>query len=319
MRKTPGYYRIIQPLDALGLRGHQTAYGTRITPEWVRQAEVIVGQRVCLPGPSALWQKLSKQGRTLVYEVDDDLLGVHPSNTAAYRLYNRPEIRQNLIANARAASRVTVSTEPLAEVMRLFHDDVRVVPNAVPDWLLSHERPRNDRLTIGWGGSPTHQMDFDEVRGPLRQFLRRNPKVRFHCLGADYATGLKLPKGQADVTPWVPSVDGYLTAIDFDIAIAPLRPHRFNRAKSALKALEAAALGIPIVASAVYPYEHFVRHGETGFLVRRDHEWSKYLRELVGDEAMRLEMGRKARELASAHTVSVRAGEWEEALDAVLV
>jgi glycosyltransferase involved in cell wall biosynthesis len=112
----------------------------------------------------------------------------------------------------------------------------------------------------------------------------------------------------------VPSVDGFLRAIDYHVGIAPLRPHVFNQAKSALKAIECGALGIPIVASAVRPYEDYVWDGTTGYLVRRDHEWGACLRALTYEPDMRREMGMAARQQATAHTISRRAALWEKAI-----
>jgi glycosyltransferase involved in cell wall biosynthesis len=88
----------------------------------------------------------------------------------------------------------------------------------------------------------------------------------------------------------------------------------FNQAKSAIKATECAALGIPVVASAVRPYEDFIQHGVTGLLVHRDHEWGQHLRALVNDPAMRTEIGAAAREHARRHTVSAIAPLWEKAV-----
>ena len=68
-----------------------------------------------------------------------------------------------------------------------------------------------------------------------------------------------------------------------------------------------------MVASDCEAYRGFVRHGETGFLVRYDHEWGRYLRDLVNDEAMRAEMGAAAKRLAAEHTIQERYGAWEAA------
>jgi glycosyltransferase involved in cell wall biosynthesis len=80
-----------------------------------------------------------------------------------------------------------------------------------------------------------------------------------------------------------------------------------------VKALEMAALGIPCIASDVGPYSGFVRHGETGFLVRRPHEWARYLRQLL-DPVARQEMGDKARALAADYTIETNIELWEKAL-----
>jgi glycosyltransferase involved in cell wall biosynthesis len=95
--------------------------------------------------------------------------------------------------------------------------------------------------------------------------------------------------------------------------VIPLRPHVFNDSKSAVKALELAALGVPCIASNVGPYAGFVRHGETGFLASRRHEWHHYLQQLL-DPAVRKEMGAKARALATKNTIERNAHLWEKAL-----
>jgi glycosyltransferase involved in cell wall biosynthesis len=106
--------------------------------------------------------------------------------------------------------------------------------------------------------------------------------------------------------------------VDFDIGIAPLVPTVFAETKSHIKALEYAALGIPVVASDSAAYRDFVIDGVTGFLVKRDHEWARRLGELINDDAMRTEMGVKARELASQWTIQKGWQEWESAYASIL-
>jgi hypothetical protein len=80
-----------------------------------RIARSSLGQRVCQPGATIRWQQLVREGRcALVYEVDDDLLDVDPSNGPAWKVFGAPEIRANVIRNIEVAYLVTVSTEPLA-------------------------------------------------------------------------------------------------------------------------------------------------------------------------------------------------------------
>jgi len=109
----------------------------------------------------------------------------------------------------------------------------------------------------------------------------------------------------------------YYAKIDFDIGLAPLKATKFSAAKSAIKALEYAALGIPVVASDTPPYNDFVIDGVTGWLVRKDHEWAVRLRELINDEAMRTEMGTKAKEQASRHTIQEHWDDWATAYQGV--
>lgn len=310
------YYRCELPARALAARGHTTAANTIMPDQWLSTAEVIVGQRVCNPGSSLRWQQLAKEGRArLVYELDDDLLDVDPTNGPAWPFFSQPEIQSNIKRNIQVADLVTVSTEPLAERARQLHPNVVVLPNCVPAALLDVVRQRAQRFTVGWSGGMSHTLDLAEITGELRKFLRRNPNVGLHLMGGP-SDGFvaAMPAEQRRVTRWIASVEAFHAAVDFDVSLAPLRPSPFNSCKSALRCLEAAALGVPVVASDYGPYAAFVRHCETGLLARRPHEWGQHLRTLRDDTDLRAELGTKARALAEQFTIERNIELWERAL-----
>lgn len=321
-----GTIRMMQPLDALAESSDLTiGYDEKLNTKGY-MPKVLIGQRVCKNGPTNLWQHLASldgQRPKLVYELDDDLWNVDVSNAAAFEWFEKGfdrtsnayhEVKDNIAANIHVADRVTVTTPALAELVRKYNENVVIVPNRIPEWVLDWERPRRSRLTVGWMGSHTHSMDWAQAASPVSRFMKRNPKVGFHLIGGMYRDELNLPKEQIDYTSWVDGVENVWRAIDFDIALAPLRPHVFNQSKSNLKALEAAALGIPVIASDCGPYPDFVEHGKTGFLVKRDHEWGSFLRELVNDSDMRAEMGAAAKEKARQWTLEGNISEWHAAL-----
>ena len=309
------YFRLTLPLGELARRGHDTLVSTVMPDDWM-SADVIIGQRVCQPGATERWQQLARQGRSaMVLEIDDDLMDVDPSNGPAWGFFGRPDIRANIIRNIEVADLVTVTTEHLAELIRHRNPNVTVLPNCIPASLLDAPRcPGPKGVTVGWSGGASHQLDLAEAHSAVRQFLRRYPDVGLHVMGAagpDFHRGL--PAERVRTTGWIESVPAFHVAVDFDIALAPLRPSRFNRSKSAIRCLEAAALGIPVVASDFGPYAEFVQHGETGFLVRQPHEWSRHLRTLV-DPFTRREMGANAQKLAAEHTIESNIHLWETAL-----
>lgn len=309
-----GYYRIRLPLDTLPDDRWDVSYSTILPDTWRDDADVIIGQRVCKPGPSQLWREICRHRRvTAVYEVDDDLLNIDHTSDIAWSLYSQPEMRENLKRNAAAADLVTVTTEPLAAVMREYNPNVVVVPNYIPAFLLGVERPHDGLpVVVGYTSSATHDMDYATVHNQLRRFLGRHPNTLVHFIGSSYAG---LPPNRVLWTQFITPVPTYLRfLINLDIGIAPLRPHLFNRSKSHIKALEYAAVGVPAVVSAEPPYETFVRHGETGVLVRRDHEWASLLGQLAMDETLRTNMGQKARAHAAAWTIEGNIGRWEAAL-----
>lgn len=311
------YYRCELPASQLAERGHESMVNTIMPREWMNTADVIVGQRVSRSDASAIWQRLANEGRAkLVYEIDDDLLDIDHWNTQAHSFFGQPEIRANAIRNMEVADLVTASTEPLAEVLSKYNKNIAVLPNFIPAGLLDAPKAEGRKgVVIGWSGGASHKLDLAEVQSEVQKFVRRHPETSLHVIG-DAAASAQLTKGineRTRFTPWIESVPGFHAAIDFDIALAPLRPSKFNRSKSHIRPLEAAALGIPVIASDFGPYTEFVRHGETGLLVKRPHEWSRHLRQLL-DPSTRLEMGANARKLAEQHTIESNIELWEKAL-----
>ena len=57
-----------------------------------------------------------------------------------------------------------------------------------------------------------------------------------------------------------------------------------------------------------------MEHGKTGFLVKYDHEWTKYLHILSSDADLRRKMGEAAREKARAWTLEGTIDRWKAAL-----
>ena len=307
------FYRMKMPLDELAKHGHETRVGVVWAYDhgWDKP-DIVVGQRICQDGPSKTWQKRSDIYR--VYELDDDLLNLDPSNPG-YAFYEQAHIRANLKRNIQCADAVTVSTMQLAELVSKLNPRVYIVPNTVPKSLLEFERTTAPALTVGWAGSATHDMDWKEVSPHVKRFLHRNRDVQFHDIGEAYGSRFGLD-GRYRHTPWTDTVGALWSAIDFDIGLAPLRDHRFNRSKSPLKALEYAALGIPVIASDVGPYREFVAHYETGYLVKKDYQWGHYLHALARDPFLRKDMGRAARNLAWGYIIENWWTVWEAAYGA---
>lgn len=304
-----GMIRVLLPLDALrDLGGHEvsTSYGWTAGQDMADRAELLIGQRFDRLEAAAIWRRLAARHR-LVYEIDDDLWNVDPVNLQAQRL-RLPSAQDAVQASIEVADLVTVTTEPLAELVSKFNRNVVVLPNCIDGRALELERPRRERLVVGWAGGSSHLRDLAHVTQPLQRFQRRSPQVDFHMVGTDYR---KLMGLRGRHTPWEADLFTYYGTMDFDIGLAPLAPTVFNRSKSGIKAIEYMARGIPVIASDREPYRPIIRHGVDGFLVRLDHEWIKYLRELTYDRELRERMGRAARERVRRWTIQRRWKDWE--------
>lgn len=312
-----GYYRLRLPLDELAKHGHETACDSARSNIYAQGADLVVGQLIGgHTHPAEIhrwWRELSRHAR-LVYELDDDPFTIEAHNPAVAAYGN--ELSQDSITHCiQIADLVTVSTEPLAERIRKINPNVVVLGNRIDEHMLTIQRPRRDKLTIGWAGGASHLEDIKVCAHGLRKTLDHHRDVEAHFIGPDFTQLIRRPVRS---TPWCQSTTDYYKLIDFDIGLAPLVPTTFARAKSHIKALEYAALGIPVIASDVDPYRDFVIDGVTGWIARYEHQWATRLRELINDEAMRTEMGAKARAMAADWTIQKGWQEWESAYQSVL-
>lgn len=320
-----GWYRIVMPMTALAGHGHDTWHGPpqKFTSER-RAYPLIVSQRMDKYDALGDWRRLATPGRRLVYEIDDDVFNVTIENWMAYRIYSRPEVQEAVAVSAGIADMVTVTTEPLAEVMRKFSRNVRVLPNCVPDEIASFPAPwEQDRpgVTIGWTGGASHARDLAMIATPLRHVLERNPAASLHILGTDFRPTIGAAEDRMRFTEWIASdvtLAYYWALTAFDIGLAPLTGTTFDMSKSAIKALEYAALGIPVIASDCEPYRAFVADGVNGYLIRRKGDWAKRIAELVNDPDARHAMGAKGREMVTAgHTIGTGWRAWADAYESL--
>lgn len=321
-----GYYRIKLPLGELERHGHNVTVSNALARADAERADVIIGQRVVLKPISAIWQHIARgNGARLVYEVDDDLWNIAPDNPAS-KLFT-PDAVARITRNVEVAHAVTVTTPELAERIRPMNPNVFVLPNYVDESVLAveHADPGDvDPVRVGWQGSPTHERDFKQASPAIARLLRQSARAQFWTLGGNYLTKLEPgAKAQSDkifVAPWINNDWPlyYQRVSDIHVGLAPLVSSTFNSSKSHIKALEYAALGIPCIVSDEPPYRRFVQHGETGFIIQREYEWFKYMRDLVYDNELRQRMSATAHEYAFKHTIQRNAWRWEEALSSVL-
>jgi glycosyltransferase involved in cell wall biosynthesis len=313
-----GYYRYYLPFRYLA-RGtdHRILLpspGTKFIPdlEQIKEIDLLSGQRFVGPDGLTLWE--GWKGQTcLVYETDDDVL--HPDNASGLAHWHDEHIRETFRQAVGMSELVTVSTEPLGEQMRKLNPNVVVVPNHIDGDLLYRERPRRDRVTVGWAGGMSHLLDWMGAADAVRDVLDSHPDVDVHFVGIDYSP---LLRRECRYTPWRSDTWEYFKAVDFDIGLAPLADTVFNTSKSHIKALEYMAQGIPVIASDRPAYREMVVDGVTGYLVRSEDEWRTRLTELINDEGMRAEMGAKGRQIAANWTIQAGWKLWRDAYEGVM-
>lgn len=259
---------------------------------------------------------LQSKGVAIVVDVDDDLQAIPrgiPVWDAAQPHQNPDENWGWVLKAAQMADMVTVSTPALADRYGK-HGRVAVIENTVaPDWL-DIEPVTHDPPVVGWAGSSIHHpYDLEETGGEVAEAVRRHG-CRFHTVGqVESLPRLGFtPEDDATFEKWVP-LHLYPTAIaQFDVGLAPLADSAFTRAKSWLKGLELAAVGVPFVAS---PRPEYVRLG-AGLLAKRRRDWRRHLDTLLTSEQARQDVSGRGREIARMWTIDLHAHRWWEAWEA---
>ncbi|MGQ2997374.1 glycosyltransferase [Variovorax sp.] len=223
------------------------------------------------------------------------------------------------------------STAAIARSMgEIVPGKTHVVPNALDEGILAlaaelERRPvKTDPrfVTIGYGsGSRTHDGDFGVVASALLAVMQRHPQVRLAIHGP-----LELPapfRRFADRVFQIPFLQGddYLRALaSWQISIAPLEDSLFNEAKSNIKFIEAAILGVPSICSGTGPFREGIEHGRTGMIADTPEEWEAALTRLVLDAGLRHGIAEEARRsvLSRYHPQVVAARQLQQVIGPLL-
>ena len=277
-------------------------------------ADVVVMQRISHEHLTAAVPLIRSKGVAVVIDVDDDLAAIHPGNPAFYAFHpaHPPATHswRNVVESCRLATHVTVSTEALTRHYAA-HGRVSVLRNAVPERYLTVDHPDSDLL--GWGGSVRSHPNDLQVIGTAVARLTREGRV-FRVVGPP--THVREHLGLDHEPPSTGTLDMHTEwpheLAQLGIGTVPLADTRFNRAKSWLKGMEMAALGVPFVASPRAEYLRLHSLG-VGVTAATSGDWYRLLDRLTRNGNLRLEMSERGRDVARRHTIEKTAWRWAEA------
>lgn len=322
-----GFYRIREPAAALQAQGYDVTIREGLTAQWVDDprtgrpnlvglepvdADVVVLQRPLGRDLVEAIPHLQAQGVAVVVEVDDDFGAIPPANISFRHVHPKanPDRNWDHLANAcRMADFVTVTTPALAHRYGR-HGRVAVVPNFVPERYLQVQARRSQYVTVGWTGSiQTHPGDLEVTRGAVARVVAETGAL-FRVVGTGIGVGERLgldadPPG----TGWVELEDYPAAMARVHVGVVPLADTAFNAAKSCLKAMEFAAVGVPVVMSPS-PDNLRLHLKGIGIVARRPREWERALRSLITDEALREDMAARGRQAVAELTIEANAHRW---------
>ena len=151
-------------------------------------------------------------------------------------------------------------------------------------------------VRIGYlSGSITHNPDLELISEPLGKLLDKYEYARLVVVGnIDVPDNLARHEDNIERLEFCDWKELPLSISKIDINIAPLIDTKFNRGKSEIKWLEAAAVKVPTIASDVGSFADQIKSGRTGLLCKDNDEWFDSLEKMVVDANYRNEIAENA-------------------------
>lgn len=317
-----GYVRIVVPYTMPAIRKHWRVCVSDTLPA-PGSADAVVIQRDAAAfdlDELKVWHSAWKAtGKAVLYEIDDDLLDGESLRSRGFKGDVQTLINKVRFL-AKTADLVTVSTQPLAKIIRQINPNVRVIPNAldVRHWQLNNSSERNvprldlipnRPIRIGYIGTPTHDADLDLI-APAMQAIQKKygARVEIEVIGGfqhktpSFGKRVALPKK----TDYPNFVHWLLQRAQWDVGVIPLKGDDFNKSKSNLKFLEYSALKLAIVCSDVPTYADVASNLKNSLVVSNTTEqWIAALEQLIESETLRQRLSNAAHEdVQRRHTLN---------------
>ena len=283
-RTGSGYWRMVMPTRYLDpTKFDFTITETGVGYDRLLEYDVVFMQRNHTWEEYYLVERLKIANKKIVYDIDDDIFHISPSNAQAFHRIGEDE-QAAAIGIMRLVDVITTPSEFIKETFG-FASKTVVIPNALDlsdDWPDEARwgSPEPNLRRILWAGSSSHSADWQLFIEPLDAILKHYNtskegfKVNLLILGylppviQNLIAERDWWNNHVEYQPFT-AVETYISLmkkIRADVGIVPLENIPFNASKSPLKWIEYSACGIPTVASKVPPYTQVIKHGVNGFL-----------------------------------------------------
>ena len=283
---------------------------------------VVLNRVPMTPALEAAIRRAADTGTRVLFDVDD--LIFDPGVVAGLEFVKASpdpgrvvRAAEGIGATVRRCGAGLCATETLRGELRGRGAEARVAVNGLGDEMArrSREAARNAgrddaRIRIGYpAGHPGHAFKLAVAAPGLAAALAREPRAEIVLIGP-VAPPPELEPFAARVfrRPYVDWRQLPSELARLDVCIAPLADDAFNRCKSDIKYLEAAAVEVPVVASPVGQLGESIRHGINGLLAPGPAAWADALSSLMDDPGLRRRLATAAAEDVFASRTSAALG-----------
>jgi glycosyltransferase involved in cell wall biosynthesis len=333
--------RCLLPLTANGWDGDRTSLtgpqkGSNIQQQAVMQADVVVFHRPEGEKKLQLARLLKSLGKKIVYDNDDTYKNPEHSKLTEYMAEKQPNKMEDIETFIKEADLVTCTTEYLKDEYLKLNDNVVVLPNCVdPFYFDDPLKNESDKIRIGIVGSVGTTGDL-EVLKPIIDHYEHDERVQL------VAMVLPDPEGNPTVQEiykneyaywnsknvemhYFVDADKYYDAINelrLDMVVIPRADNEVNKAKSNIKFLEFAMLGVPCICQEFMtddsPYQSVP---DCRYLLLADttDEWIEQIEKLINDKDYRVALGKEAKKYVSfIYDINNVSHMWEDAYTSIL-
>lgn len=260
--------------------------------------------------------KLLKPGSKIEFEwengerevlLEDKVTKGHGGIFDIERNLHQMKIRHKLIRECHGA---TVSTPALASYFKdvIGQKNTHVFPNTVVvDGYEFFDVVRKDpnEVRVLWQGSPSHLIDWYEIKDALAEVTKRYPEIKWVIYGQKFPwIHDVIPDDRIEYGFWGPYQQYKLRRglLNIDINLCPLADDPFNRCKSAIKWYEGSIWPNPeaTLAANVEPYKE-ITDGVNGLLYSSPEEFVEKLGLLVKNVELRKTLAENAKKWVLAN------------------
>jgi hypothetical protein len=215
--------------------------------------DILFLQRPAVPTNIHQIEIAKKWNVPVLLDYDDDPFHLNPENPV-YDIWNQEFVRASVREALKLADLVTVSTQTLKDVFlqEVPTANIRVVPNAVDDYMFSLEPFTGERSkTILLRGAGSHSKDWGDYKDGILQVLKDFPDYKLAIMGLHPEWVTEIPESQLRPFPFtdIPTYFDTLMEIRPELCIVPLSDNTFNRCKSAIGLYEGLIAGAVTMSS----------------------------------------------------------------------